>query len=186
MPPRFREHTGAGQNARHSTERWVHPIQPGTRQNPGLRAIFIARNSGDFYLSPCHPEGCCKIFLQQPYFYALQVVLGMQISFFRSPNAPSSWMERFILRGIPRLFVTFPRNFSFFPECLLTNHLLGRILQQTIFSPAPGKKLAVGNVLTFLSPYSNIPYGKKAGRYQGLEFCRRIITRVTEESMWQR
>ena len=47
-------------------------------------------------------------------------------------------------------------------------------------------KVATGNVLTFLSPYSNIPYGKKSGRYQGLEFCRRIITRVTEESMWQR
>lgn len=162
---------------------------------PFKRALAKIRGCGRFSLPATQeiftflhatPRAVAKFFCGSPIFTPCKRSWGMQISFFRSPNAPSSWMERFILRGIPRLFVTFPRNFSFFPECLLTNHLLGRILQQTIFSPAPGKKLAVGNVLTFLSPYSNISYGKKAGRYQGLEFCRRIITRVTEESMWQR
>ena len=139
MPPCFREHTGAWQNARHSTERWMHSIQTGTRQNPGLRAIFIAPTKlRRFFPFSMPPRGLLqKLFLRQPYFYALQVVLGMQISFFRSPNAPSSCMERFILRGIPHLFVTFPRNFSFFPECLPANHLLGRILQQAIFLSGP-------------------------------------------------
>ncbi len=74
-----------------------------------------------------------RILQQAPIFTPCKWSWGMQISFFRSPNAPSSWMERFILRGIPRLFVKFPRKFSLFSECLLTNHLFGRILQQTIF-----------------------------------------------------
>ena len=90
MYPRFREHTGARQNARHRTERWVHSIQTGTRQNPGLRRFSSPlRNSGDFYLSPCHPEGCCKnYFCSSPIFTPCKRSWGMRISFFRSPNAP--------------------------------------------------------------------------------------------------
>ena len=78
MPPRFREHTGARQNARHSTERWVYSIQTGTRQNPGLRVIFIAPTKLRRFLPfSMPPRGLLqKLFLQQPYFYALQVVLG--------------------------------------------------------------------------------------------------------------
>lgn len=139
MPPRFRERTGAGQNARHRTERWVHSIQTGTRQNPGLRAIFIAPTKLRRILPfSMPPKGCCKnYFCSSPIFTPCKWSWGMQISFFRSSNAPSSWMERFILRGIPRLLVKFPRNFSFFPECLPANHLFGRILQQAIFLSGP-------------------------------------------------
>ena len=146
------------------------------------------RNSGDFYLSPYHPEGCCKnYFCSSPNFTPCKWSWGMQISFFRSPNAPSSWMERFILRGDSSFVCSiFQKILSFFQNVFQQITSWAAFCSRPFFSPAPCKKLATGNVLTFLSPYSNIPYGKKAGRYQGLEFCRRIITRVTEESMWQR